>query len=279
MRPLSSYSEELCSRQRCDKSNDCTASNTGFGFSLLSSRILTRQLECESSQNISSQLKAVTKTAIAHDPMPHASPTTTTMIAFPVSFGLSSSVRNRSSAPIPKMTNARVWLVPLSSATTAPTTPSSTSALRSSKSVSGSRSDARRGCHAIANAQPTASVRLRKSRRMNEGWPNCSRLWPIDTHELPLGSIPPAAPALAISSAGFAPSAADDNKVTKPMTTTTASARSVRPRCSRRLVPRAFIFGDFVCILIMPYADLVARFLTCQPCDKPCAEKSEHQSD
>src|SRR5215467_11072744 len=127
MRPLSSYREELCSRQRCDKSNDCTASNTGFGFSLLSSRILTRQLACESSQNINSQLKAVTNTAIAHEPMPHASPTTTTMIALPVSFGLSSSVRNRNSAPIPKMTNARVWLVPLSSATTAPTTPSSTS--------------------------------------------------------------------------------------------------------------------------------------------------------
>ena len=53
---------------------------------------LPRQLECESSQNISNQLKAVTNTAMAHDPMPHASPTTTTMIALPVSFGLSSTV-------------------------------------------------------------------------------------------------------------------------------------------------------------------------------------------
>src|SRR5215831_9671878 len=108
MRPLSSYSEELCSRHRCDRSNDCTVSNTGFGFSLLPSRILTSQLECESNQNINNQLKPVTNTAIAHDPMPHASPTTTTMIALPVSFGLSSKVLNRKSAPIPKMTNASV---------------------------------------------------------------------------------------------------------------------------------------------------------------------------
>lgn len=122
MRPLSSYSEELCSGYLWERSNDWTVSNTGFGFSLLSSRILTRQLECEASQNINNLLKAVTNTAIAHEPMPHASPTTTTMIALPVSFGLSSGVRNWSRAPIPKMTNARVWLVPLSSATTAPTT-------------------------------------------------------------------------------------------------------------------------------------------------------------
>src|SRR6266480_1811241 len=84
---------------------------------------LPSQLECDSSQNISNQLKAVTNTAMAHDPMPHASPTTMTMIALPVSFGLSSRVLNRKSAPMPKMTNASVWLVPLSSATTAPTTP------------------------------------------------------------------------------------------------------------------------------------------------------------
>ena len=57
-----------------------------------------------------SQLKAVTKIAIAHDPMPQASPTTTTIMAFPVSFGLSSTVRKRSRAPMPKMTNASVWL-------------------------------------------------------------------------------------------------------------------------------------------------------------------------
>src|SRR3954468_21656228 len=213
MRPLSSKSEELCTLQLCETSSDCTASKMGFASSVSSSRILTSQLECESSQNISNQLKAVTNTAMAHDPIPQASPTTTTMIALPVSFGLSSRVLNRNSAPMPKMTKASVWLVPLSSATTAPTTPRSMSALRSSKSLSGSRSDARRGCHAIANAQPTAKVRLRKSRRMNEGWANCSTLLWIDTHELPFGSTPPVAPALAISSAGLAPNAAEEHKL------------------------------------------------------------------
>ena len=39
---------------------------------------------------------------------PHASPMTTTVMALPVSFGLSSTVRKRRSAPMPKMTNARV---------------------------------------------------------------------------------------------------------------------------------------------------------------------------
>src|SRR5215217_3412092 len=102
MRPLSSYSEELCTLQLCETSRDCTASKTGFGSSVSSTRILTRQLECESSQNISNQLKAVTNTAMAHEPMPQASPTTTTMIALPVSFGLSSTVLNRNSAPMPK---------------------------------------------------------------------------------------------------------------------------------------------------------------------------------
>ena len=33
---------------------------------------------------------------------------------------------------------------------------------------------------------------------MKSGWANCSTLFWIDTHELPLGSIPPVAPALAI---------------------------------------------------------------------------------
>ena len=96
--------------------------------------------------------------------------------------------------------------------------------------LSGSRIDARRGCHAIAKAQPTARVRLRKSRRMNEGWANCSTLFSIDSHELPLGSIPPPAPALAISSAGLAPNAAEDKTHTRAMTATTAIARSARPR-------------------------------------------------
>src|SRR5947208_784071 len=229
MRPLSSYRAELWRRHRWERSKDCTVSKTGFESAPLFRRILTSQLECESSQNNSNQLKAVTNTAIAHDPMPHASPTTTTMIAFPVSFGLSSRVLNRKSAPMPKMTKASVWLVPLSSATTAPTTPRSMSALRSSKSLSGSRSDARRGCHAIANAQPTARVRLRKSRSINEGCANCSRLCSIDTHELPLGSIPPVAPALAISCAGLAPNAAEDNTLTRAMTATAAIERSAHP--------------------------------------------------
>ncbi len=62
MRPLSSKSEELCSLHLCEISRDRTASKTGFGSSVSSSRILTRQLECESSQNISNQLKAFTNT-------------------------------------------------------------------------------------------------------------------------------------------------------------------------------------------------------------------------
>ena len=70
-------------------------------------------------------------------------------MAFPVSFGLSSAVRNRSSAPMPKITKASVWLLPLSSAMIAPTMPRRMSALRSSRSESGSKSDERRGCHAI----------------------------------------------------------------------------------------------------------------------------------
>src|SRR5262249_23728125 len=134
---------------------------------------------------------------------------------------------------MPKMTKASVWLVRLSSATTAPTTPSSTRALRSSKSASGSRREARRGCHAIANAQPTARARLRKSRRMNEGWANCSRLWPIDIHESPFDSIPPVAAALAISSAGLAPNAAEDKKPKEAITIMILAKRSARPR--RRL--------------------------------------------
>ena len=54
--------------------------------------------------------------------------------------------------------------------------------------------EVRRGCHAIAYAQPTARLRLRNSRRMNSGCPNCSTLCWIDTHEFPFGSIPPVAP-------------------------------------------------------------------------------------
>ena len=134
---------------------------------------------------------------------------------------------------MPKMTNASVWLVPLSSATTAPTTPRSTSALRSSKSASGSRSDARRGCHAIAKAQPTAKLRLRKSRRMNVGWANCSTLFSIEYHEFPFGSIPPVAPALAISCAGLAPNAAEDRKPRKAIRSMILAMRSARRK--RRL--------------------------------------------
>src|SRR5436309_7074055 len=246
MRPLSSYRAELWRRHRWERSKDCTVSKTGFESAPLFRRILTSQLECESSQNYSNQLKAVTKTAIAHDPMPHASPTTTTMIALPVSFGLSSNVRNRSNAPIPKITKARVWLVPLSSATTAPTTPRSISALRSSRSASGSASEARRGCHAIAYAQPTARLRLRKSRRMNSGCPNCSTLYWIDTHELPLGSIPPVDPALANSSAGLAPIAAEDKTLKMPMTAMTLTLRSAHPRWRSEQKRRAGILYGFL---------------------------------
>jgi hypothetical protein len=64
---------------------------------------------------------------------------------------------------------------------------------------------------------------------MNEGCANCSRLCSIDSHESPLGSIPPVAPAFAISSAGFAPHAADDNKLIRAMPTTAMTVRSARP--------------------------------------------------
>src|SRR6266478_7014097 len=104
------------------------------------------------------------------------------------------------------------------------------SALRSSKSESGFISEARRGCHAIAHAQATARLRLRKSRRMNCGCPNCSMLCWIDSHELPLGSIPPVAPVLAISVTGLAPNAAEHNTLRKAMTTTTPTVRSARER-------------------------------------------------
>src|SRR5204862_7864772 len=92
MRPLSSYRAELWRRHRWERSKDCTVSKTGFESAPLFRRILTSQLEGESRQNISNQLKAVTNTAIAHDPMPHASPTTTTMIALAASLGSASGV-------------------------------------------------------------------------------------------------------------------------------------------------------------------------------------------
>ncbi len=164
-----------------------------------------RQAMCESSPEIRIQLKAVTKTAMTHEPMPHASPTTTTIMALTVSFGLSSAVRKRSRAPIPKMTNASVWLVPLNSATIAPTMPRRTSVLRSSRSDGESRLDERRGSQASIHAQPHANVKLRKSRSMNSGFRNCARLFRMDCHESPCGSVPPptAIDCLVISSVGF----------------------------------------------------------------------------
>jgi hypothetical protein len=65
---------------------------------------------------------------------------------------------------------------------------------------------------------------------MNEGCANCSTLFSIDSHEFPLGSIPPPAPAFAISSAGLAPNAAGDKKPRKAMTTTIPTVRSAHPR-------------------------------------------------
>jgi hypothetical protein len=63
---------------------------------------------------------------------------------------------------------------------------------------------------------------------MKSGCANCSTLFSIDTHELPLGSIPPVAPALAISSAGFAPNATDDKTARKAMIITIPTVRSAR---------------------------------------------------
>src|SRR6476660_1392684 len=81
---------------------------------------------------------------------------------------------------------------------------------------------------------------------MNEGWANCSRLFSIDTHELPFGSIPPVAPALAISSAGLAPNAAEDKTLTRAMTATTAIARSARTRWRFEARPIRITFGVFI---------------------------------
>src|SRR4029453_9303628 len=55
----------------------------------------------------------------------------------------------------------------------------------------------------------------------------------IPSPELPLGSIPPPAAAFAISSAGFAPNAAEDKKPKKAMTIRILATYSTRPR--RRL--------------------------------------------
>jgi hypothetical protein len=81
---------------------------------------------------------------------------------------------------------------------------------------------------------------------MNEGWANCSILFCIDTHELPFGSIPPVAPALAISSAGLAPNAAEDNTHTSAMITTAAIARSARLRRRLEKYPIRMAFDLFI---------------------------------
>src|SRR5438128_10667547 len=52
----------------------------------------------------------------------------------------------------------------------------------------------------------------------------------MDSHELPLGSIPPVAPVFAISAAGLAPNAAEHNTTRKAITTTTRRVDSARPR-------------------------------------------------
>jgi hypothetical protein len=72
----------------------------------------------------------------------------------------------------------------------------------------------------------------------------------IDTHELPLGSIPPVAPALAISSAGLAPNAAEDNTLTRAITATATIARSARPKWRFDLkrrdgIPEMVLIGVF----------------------------------
>jgi hypothetical protein len=58
----------------------------------------------------------------------------------------------------------------------------------------------------------------------------------IDTHELPLGSIPPLVPALAISAAGLAPNAADDRTVINARTVT--AAMMANARLTRRLLEK-----------------------------------------
>ena len=128
----------------------------------------------ESSQKISSHAKTVKKTAIASSPRPAASPTTTTMIAFPVTFGLSSTVLKRINPPIPKMTNAIVGSTRTSSETIAPTIASTIKVLRCSKSSTGSPLPDRRGCHAIANPQSAETARPSSSDPTNHGFVKCS---------------------------------------------------------------------------------------------------------
>src|SRR5262249_42934332 len=215
----------------------------------------------ESNQKIRTQLKAVTNTAITHDPIPHASPITTTVMALPVSLGLSSTVRKRSSAPIPKMTNANVVLTPLNSATTAPTIPNSTSVLRSSRFESDStRVD--RGCHATTQAQATAKAKLSKSLNINSGCLNCSRLCCMDSHESPFGSIPPPIPlsCLAISSAGLAPNAICGNTHT---TTKIASTTIVRGQCADAIFVEV---GLTVFAVLKGMIRECAMTLTCASC-------------
>ena len=81
---------------------------------------------------------------------------------------------------------------------------------------------------------------------MNEGWANCSTLFWIDTHELPLGSIPPVAPALAISSAGFAPNAAEDKTTRKAMRIKILTVRNVCPRWRFEGRPIRIMFDVFI---------------------------------
>src|SRR5262249_17282049 len=84
---------------------------------------------------------------------------------------------------------------------------------------------------AIAYAHPNARVRLRNNRKIKEGCANCSTLFWIDTHEFPLGSIPPVAPALAISSAGFAPNATDEIPIKSVITAKMQMKCHVRRSC------------------------------------------------
>src|SRR5262245_26745994 len=161
-------------------------------------------------------------------PAPQARPITTTVIAFPVSLGLSSTVRKRNNAPIPNITKASVWLVPLNSATIAPTTPRRTRVLRSSRSESDAKRE-ERGCHAITHEQATAKAKLRKSRNIYSGCKNCSKLRCMDSHESTCSSTPPPVFCFAISSAGLAANAVSGAMHANARTITVITVLNARP--------------------------------------------------
>ena len=110
------------------------------------------------------------------------------------------------------------------------------------------RRDERRGCHATTHAQATAKVKLRKSRSMNSGCKNCSRLCCMESHESTCGSKPPPIFCLAISSMGLAPNAAGGSMHASALKAARTMVPNVNPMwrpvrrwCNDIMSPRGFL--------------------------------------